>query len=386
MKVLHVIPSLSATQGGPSVALPLMERVLTEAGVAVTVATTDDDGPRAHMSVRPGQPVIVNGATRFYFRKQTEFYKCSVPLWRWLVRRVREFDVVHVHALFSFASVAAARCALRSRIPYVVRPLGVLNRWGMENRRPWLKRISLRWIEGPLLRHAAAVHYTSRREQEEAEQAGVCAAGAVIPLGIDTRAFRQLPGPDRFQRRFPQAVGRTLILFLSRLDKKKGLDLLLPAFAKLRRKHPRPLLVLGGDGQDGFVRRLMNSARELGIQPDVVWAGHLEGEDKLSALSAASVFVLPSYSENFGIAAVEAFAAGLPSVLTSEVAVASEAQLAKAARVVPCEVASLTAALGEMLSDPELRAQMSANAVRLAAQRFSFEAMGKNLVNLYESI
>jgi glycosyltransferase involved in cell wall biosynthesis len=351
----------------------------------MTVATTDDHGPRAHMSVPLGQPVKVNGATRFYFRKQTEFYKCSVPLWRWLARHVRQFDVVHVHALFSFASVTAARCARRCRVPYVIRPLGVLNRWGMENRRPWLKRISFCWIERPLLRRAAAVHYTSRRERDEAEEAGVRATAAVIPLGIDTRAFRQLPGPDQFHRRFPQALGRTLIMFLSRLDEKKGLDLLLPAFANLRREHPRALLVIGGSGDEAYERRLVNLAQELRIEPDVVWTGQIEGQDKLSALSAASVFVLPSYSENFGIAAVEAFAAGLPSVLTSEVAIASEAEQAKAALVVPCDVASLTTALREFLCDPELRRQMSANAVRLAAQRFSLEAMGKSLVNLYQS-
>jgi glycosyltransferase involved in cell wall biosynthesis len=386
VKVLHVIPSLSPRHGGPSFALPLMERALTEAGVEVTVATTDDDGPGGRVSVALGLPVPVNGASHFFFRKQTEFYKCSVPLWRWLAGHVGEFQVVHVHALFSFASVAASRCARQRRVPYIIRPLGVLNRWGMENRRPWLKRVSLRWIEGPLLRRAAAVHYTSQREREEAENAGVRAAGAVIPLGIDTRAFRKLPGPDQFQRRFPQAVGRTLILFLSRLDEKKGLDLLLPAFANVHRKHPRALLVIGGSGNETYLRKLMKLAQELGIQPDVVWTGHLEGEDKLSALSAASVFVLPSYSENFGIAAVEAFAAGLPSVLTHEVAVASEAQLAKAALVVTCEATKLTAALEEFLCDPELRRQMAGNAVRLAAQRYSLEAMGKSLVNLYEGI
>src|ERR1051325_6317842 len=116
-----------------------MERALTQAGVEVTVATTDDNGPGAHLSVPLCQAQSGNGATRYYFRKQTEFYKCSIPLWRWLGRRVGEFDLVHVHALFSFASVAAARCARRRRIPCVIRPLGVLNRWGMQHRRALLK-------------------------------------------------------------------------------------------------------------------------------------------------------------------------------------------------------------------------------------------------------
>ena len=77
MKVLHVIPSLSPSQGGPSFALPLMERALRGEGIEVAVATTDDDGPGARIDVALGQPLSVNGATRYYFRKQTEFYKYS---------------------------------------------------------------------------------------------------------------------------------------------------------------------------------------------------------------------------------------------------------------------------------------------------------------------
>ena len=109
MRILHVIPSLSHRHGGPSIALPLMERALLAAGIDVTVATTNDDGPGGRIDVALGYPLAVNGATRYYFGKQTEFYKFSLPLARWLDRHVADFDVVHVHALFSHASVAGAR-------------------------------------------------------------------------------------------------------------------------------------------------------------------------------------------------------------------------------------------------------------------------------------
>jgi glycosyltransferase involved in cell wall biosynthesis len=386
LKVLHVIPSLSPTQGGPSFALPLMERALTQAGVEVTVATTDDNGPRTRLSVPLGQPQTTNGATRYYFRKQTEFYKCSVPLWRWLGRRVGEFDLVHVHALFSFTSLAAARCARRRRVPYVIRPLGVLNRWGMENRRALLKSLSFRLIETPMLRRAAAMHYTSEQERIEAEAAGATARPFVVPLGLDLRPLQTLPGPDRFFKRWPQAMDRAVVLFLSRIDPKKGLDLLIDAFAAVKKRHADAALVIAGNGEESFVRGLRERAERVGIAGDVVWAGFLDGADKLAALAAARVFVLPSHSENFGIALVEALAAGLPCITTEGVAVSADVRECNAGLVVPAESSALAVALDRLLSDGDLRARLGGNARRLAIERFSLEAMGAALKRLYENV
>ena len=109
-----------------------------------------------------------HGVNCIFFRRNFLPYKISFSLRRWLTRHVSEFDLVHIHALFSFSSWAAASAARKHQVPYVVRPLGVLNRWGLANRRPLLKRIWLRFIEIPLLRRAAAIHYTAESEREEA--------------------------------------------------------------------------------------------------------------------------------------------------------------------------------------------------------------------------
>ena len=113
MKVLHVIPSLSPSQGGPSKALPEMARALVQAGVSVDVACTDDDGTGLRLSeVSHGVPVThADGFRVFYFPKQTEFYKVSLPLLRWLCRHAREYDVIHVHTVFSFSTVAGSLAA-----------------------------------------------------------------------------------------------------------------------------------------------------------------------------------------------------------------------------------------------------------------------------------
>ena len=131
MRVLHVIPSLSAVHGGPTQAMASMEHALREQGVHLEIATTDDDGPDRHMAVPLGQAVAHAGTTHWYFPKRTEFYKVSPGLARWLAREAARFDLLHLHALFSFSTTAAARAARKAGVPYVVRPLGTLNHYGL---------------------------------------------------------------------------------------------------------------------------------------------------------------------------------------------------------------------------------------------------------------
>ena len=383
MKVLHVIPSLSSTQGGPSFALPLMERALAGSAVEMTVVSTDDDGPGRHLAVPLGQPVFSHSATRFYFRKQAEFYKVSLPLSHWLNKNVNQFDLVHIHALFSFSSTAAAWAARKQEIPYIIRPLGVLNHWGMENRRKFLKSLSFRFVEFPILQHAAALHYTSHAEQQEAEQTGAKVPSVIIPLGIDTAAFEKLPRPESFLNRFPQARGKKLVLFLSRLDAKKGLDMLLPAFVAVKRRQPQAMLIVAGNGEKEFTDNLQRQSVKLGLANDILWPGFLAGTEKLSAFSVATVFVLPSYSENFGIALVEALAAGLPCVTTTGVAVSKEIAANNAGIVVPPNEIGLAAALDKLLADEVLCERLGGNARRLAQAQFSLVALREALLKLY---
>lgn len=386
MKVLHVIPSLSLRHGGPSVALPLMEQALVSLGVEVFVAATDDDDTAAHRSAPGGDSLVERGARRIFFRKQTDLYKYSRPLALWLRAHVAEFDIVHVHALFSHASVAGARAARRAGVPYVIRPLGVLGTYGMSQRRPLLKRLSFHLIERRLLRDAAAIHYTSESEREEAEQQGVRGAGVVIPLGLELAKFEHLPQPDRFLRRWPSAAGRKLVLFLSRVDPKKGLELLIDAFLEVRQSEPSTLLAVGGSGDAAYVESLQRRAESVGLGSDILWLGYLDEPRKLEALGAASAFVLPSHSENFGIAAVEALAAGVPSVLTVGVGVSREVAAAGAGLVVAGEPGEISKALLRILGEVSLAAALSANAKALARERYSLEVMGRNLKKLYDEV
>lgn len=386
MRVLHVIPSLSPSSGGPSVALPAMARALAAQGVHVCAATTDDDGPgRCLVGVPLGVEAAQDGGWSVRrFAKQTEFYKVSLPLRRWLREHVHEFDVVHVHAVFSFASLAAGRAAAARKIPFIVRPLGVLNRWGMANRRRLVKSLSFRLLELPMLRRAAAMHYTSQMELQEAARFHLQNRQVVIPIGIDMSPFASLPSAAIFTDQFPATVARRNVLFLSRIDVKKGIDLLLAAFARICPQHPGAHLVVCGGGSSELVAALKKQAQSLGIGGRVTWAGEVTGQTRLAAFAAAELFVLPSHSENFGIALLEAMAAGLACISSDQVALAVD--VAPAVSVVSLDVEAVARSMDALLASTAERGALAAAGREVAFSQYSLEAMGGSLKKLYQEV
>jgi glycosyltransferase involved in cell wall biosynthesis len=174
-----------------------------------------------------------------------------------------------------------------------------------------------------------------------------------------------------------------LVLFLSRLDPKKGLDLLLAAFARVREKHPHAALVIAGDGDPTFIAALKQDSKRFGLDGGISWTGFLQGEEKLAVLADADIFVLPSYSENFGVAVVEAMAAGLAVIVSDQVGIHREISANRAGLVVRCSEPDLADALDRMITDPALRNKAGRNGRKLAA-RFSVNTVCDQLVALYQ--
>lgn len=369
MKVLHVIPSLSVADGGPTHALLMMERALMALGVAVETAATDDGDPADAPA----------GAVHRLFPRRTRFYKASPAFARWIERHACDYDVVHIHALFSFTSWVAARAARRASVPYIVRPLGTLSEYGLAQRRPWLKRLSLSVIEKPMLRHAAAIHFTSEEEARQARALGIEWREAVVPLGVEA-------SPPAVSDRFAPLRGSPCLLFLSRLDPKKNLEGLLEAVPLLQPRWPGLRVLVVGDGPSDYTATLRALAQRLGIADVVQWAGRLEGQAKQEALAAADAFVLPSHSENFGIAAAEALLAGVPCVLGEGIAIAPQAARAGAAIETGTDAGSIARAIERIIASPADAARMRESAVRFARAEFSAAAMGLRLQALYQDV
>jgi glycosyltransferase involved in cell wall biosynthesis len=383
VRVLHVIPSVSLRRGGPSHALYTMVRGLSGAGIDVHVATTDDDD-RGTMHVPLGTPVLRSGGTFYFFPRQLRFYTPSWPLRRWVNEHVGQYDVVHTHAVFSFAGSVAAQAARRRRRPYIVRPLGTLAPYGLQQHR-LLKRISLALVERPLLNGAARIHCTSRMEADEIRALGDWPI-AVIPLGIDLARFPVERNRRWIDEHAPHLHGRRLLLFLSRLHEKKGVELLLDAFARVRQRDAACALIIAGSGRAEYAAALRKRAEALELGTAVYWTGHVEEEARAGLLAAADAFVLPSHAENFGIAVVEALSAGLPVVISDRVGVQQEVRAAGAGWIVPLEVEQWVEALLSILRDDDARLHMGEQARALARREFSADVMTRRLIDLYQSV
>jgi glycosyltransferase involved in cell wall biosynthesis len=366
MKVLHVIPSLGPKRGGPSMAAQLMATACARAGVSVDVATTNDN-ERELLDVPIATPVERNGARYFYFHRDMYPYTVSRGLARWVRAKVKDYDVVHIHALFSFSSTVGARAAARSKVPYILRPLGTLAPYGM-SQHAMLKRISWNVFERRMITNAAAVHFTSGAERDEAKRLAAFKS-EVVPLGIDVAAY------DNSER----SEGKALrVLFLSRIHPKKQLEMLLRAIAVV----PDIVLDVAGSGETAYVQSLKQLTAQLGITHRVRWLGHLEGEQKSNALREAHAFVLASMNENFGIAVVEALASGLPVIVSRGVAIHQEIEAAGAGLIADDE-ATLATSLAS-LRDIGARTRMGEQARLLAERSFSIDAMASGLIGMYD--
>jgi glycosyltransferase involved in cell wall biosynthesis len=383
MNILQIISSNAEVHGGPTRALALIEGELLRLGVHVETATTDDAGRALHNGKSLGEPLFENGVYRWYFRKQTETYKVSIGLAWWIYKNLKRFDLVHIHGLFSFSSLISTWCARFFHIPYIIRPLGTLNTYGLTQRRPWLKKISLALIERPSLRNAAAVHFTSFDEQRDAMDLGVPMNAVIIPIGM----MSFTPCSSSLVRcRFSILSEAPYLLFIGRLNPVKNVDGLLRAFGLLISRFPDLKLLIGGDGDFEYVDTLKKLSADLGLGNRIVWAGHIEGKLKISALSGAIAFVLPSFSENFGIAAAEALRAGLPCVLGRGVGIAQDVVGAGAGVAVSTDPNGIANGITQVLADIRARAEMSTRASALAKDKYTAQAMGARLVQLYYGI
>jgi glycosyltransferase involved in cell wall biosynthesis len=250
-----------------------------------------------------------------------------------------------------------------------------LNQYGITHRRALLKQLSLRWADGPVLRHAAAVHFTLDAEREEAARLGISFNPVVIPLGLEV-----IPLPPSDPKAPPY------VLYLSRIDPKKNLECLLGAWCLIRQSRPDWKLIVAGGGDAEYVTKLQKLADSLGIASSIEWAGEVGGERKAHLLADASIFTLPSHSENFGIAAAEALAAGKACLFTPGVAIGVEAAKAGAARLADGDAEAFSAALTDLMDHPGSRESLAAGARRFAATELSASTMGERLRVLYDGI
>jgi glycosyltransferase involved in cell wall biosynthesis len=376
MRVLHVIPSIAARDGGPSKVVLDTCKALRSAGIEAEIATTNADGER-NLPIPKEMPSLVDGVPVYFFRRQSRWrYKFSWDLTKWLKHNVANYDLLHLHALFSYSTAAAANYARKRGVPYILLPHGMLGPWPLQKRR-LLKKLYLKLVEERNLEDAAAVHFTA--EDELLTSAFVGRSRFVLPYVVDL--FSETNG-----NRSPAETRRTRILYLSRLDPKKGVDLLTQALEKLAEEGAEFELVLAGDGDPDYENHVKAMVRNCQLSDKTTFLGFVEGEAKAAVLKSADIFVLPSYDENFGIAVTEAMAAGLPVVVTDRVNIHDEIRKANAGFVVSPAVDSLSAALRRLMDDGGLRVELGQRGRKLVRDKFSLATTTHETVQIYHDV
>ncbi len=389
LRILHVIPSLSPLLGGPSSAILPMVAALRASGVEAEIATTNGDGP-GELDVPLGELTDYQGvATRFFPRCKAPLpgirsFHYSRSLTAWLKEHIREYSALHVHMIFLFPSTAAMRIARAAGVPYLVRPVGMLDKWSLRQK-AFKKKCYLGLVEGRNLEAATAFQVMSPQEKHELERLDLPGKLVEIPHGISPPAL--IPDAHGILRRKLGLEEREkIILFMSRFHPKKGLDLLIPALGKLR-DSPFTLVLAGGGAPayQGEIKRLLDDAVIAGR---TVFPGFLRGGEKDLFLQGADLFALTSYDENFGISVLEALASGLPVLVTREVALSAFVESQNlgltAATTAEAVRAALASALDKGASRWDRKERGRIREVTLA--KFQWEQVATQLAATYRDI
>jgi glycosyltransferase involved in cell wall biosynthesis len=382
LKVLHVIPGIAPRYGGPSQVIVSMVTALNRLdNVRAEIATTDAGESRG--SLAGGSP-SAELPVHMFRKTWSERWKYSAGLRRWLRSYAPDYDLINIHAVWSFATVAAARSAAMHGVPYVLRPAGMLSDYTWNNR-GWSKRLYWRLVERRTIDEAAAFHVTSHEEAAEVRAVRADAPVFVIPNGVDAAAFTAPRNPFALRQRCgPAAANLPILLFLSRLHPKKGVaDRLLPAMVAMRT--PCFLAIVGGEDPHaaGHASEIQAAINKLSLQHRVGLLGAVAADERWPLFDGADMFVLPSHSENFGIVVGEAMARGCPVVVTDEVQASSHVSAAGAGEVVPGNVPTLARALDDMLAEASRREVYGQAGRDYALRHFSWNVIAAEIRQMY---
>ncbi len=388
LRILHVIQTLSPRYGGPVTALNTLATEQAKSGHDVTVCTTDSGSTsREKLPDDYFHGLYPDNVDLKVFSGIFTPLLVVPALAQWLQRTIAGFDLVHIHGLYRFPTTYAAYQAYKQGVPYVIRPHGALDPflYDKSSCSVWLKRLYERWFDLPNLRAAGAIHYTAEEERERASFLELQTPSFVIPNGIDWSRFAHLPTRGSFRDKHGYG-NEPLLLFLGRLHFKKGLDLLISAFAAIHRRFPEARLAIAGPENDDYGQRVRGWVAENGLNDAVRFVGHLDGPDVLEAYLDADVFVLPSYTENFGMTVVEAMACGVPVVISDQVNIHAEVAASNAGLVTRCDAGEVTDAVNKLLSDEDMRARMGRAGRSEAQARYTWPAIVDALSREYEAV
>jgi glycosyltransferase involved in cell wall biosynthesis len=376
LKILQVTPFFAPVHGGSAEAPFQIARELVRRGHEVTVYTSDYRLGREYVNALGGAEIVA-------FKTFLNLMKFLVTpaMGKRLGKDISRFDIVHLHNFFTYQNVLACRYARRRGVPYVLQAHGSAATYFQ---RGSLKKMFHALWGRRILEGASCLLAVTPMEAKQYQTLGVdWDKIKIIQHGIDLSEFDNLPPRGEFRKRYNIGADDRVVLFLGRIDRVKGLDLLVKAFNGIKNNLANSTLVIAGP-DDGFLPELKPLVRKFGLENAVVFTGLLQGRDKLEAYVDADVFVLPSSYEIFGITILEALACGTPVVVTDRCGLA-EAVEGEGGLVVPYQVEPLRDAVIKLLKDDKLRQECIAKGRSLVRERFAWSSIIKQIENVYAS-
>ena len=377
MNILEVIQFFSPLHGGSAEVPYQLSKELARREHQVTIYTSD-------YKLSPEYIDSIPDITIRSFKTWLSWLKFYIT--PGMITQIKEefknFNIIHLHNYRTFQNNIAHYYSRKFGIPYVLQAHGSLPR--IVSRKTLKYAYDSIWGY-QLLRDASKVIAVTELEAEQYRSNGVAEDKIVIiPHGINHAEFVDLPKRGEFRSAYKINDDEKVILWLGRIDRTKGLDILVRAFTTLGQTLSDTRLVIAGP-DDGYLSALRQLIDEIKIDRSILFTGPLYGQDKLTAYVDADIFVLPSSYEIFGITALEAMACGTPVIITDRCGIA-EMVKDKAGLVVPCDMGQLRDALRQMLDNDELRREYSKKGKKLVLEKFNWERVAEQVERVYEEV
>lgn len=359
MRILHYLSEVTLVHGGVVRSVLDISKGLASRGHAVTLACFDDTSvpPEWKAGAGGGLPRAITLAWPGLPKPVRRFGPAEV---RRLADEIAACDVVHLHGPWESTNVQIAEIARKVGRPYVVSTHGMMDDWCMAQG-AMKKRFYVAWRTRPMLEGAARVLFTAEGEKMQGLRwcPGAASRAEVLPLLFDFDDFRDLPGAALARERFePLRTDGPIVLFLSRLHPKKGVETLIDACSILKREQFRFRLIIAGTGEASYEEALKRRAIDSGLSDRTYFLGMVTGREKVSLFEAADVSVLPTSQENWGFVILESLAAGTPVVTTKGVDIWPELQAGGGTLITEPGPHSVADGVRELLEHPERAASM----------------------------
>lgn len=386
LKLLVVTPCYypAIVYGGPVNAVHEMNKALVKSGIAVTVFTTNANGP-VDLDVALEQETDVDGVKVVYYeRSLIKSYFYSPKLSKSLKINVKSFDVVHINWMYVYTSKVAATECIRQCVPYIITPHGMLDSYSISLKGTLKKKLYIFFIERRNILNARYIHYASLGEKQESLASGWNINEVVIPniIALPDQVLNPVIGENMYKK-YPELIDKCIVLFVGRLNYIKGLDQLLKGWKRVVASIPNAHLIVAGPDADGYMPTLIRLVDENVIHNSVTFTGTVIGDEKAELFRISEVFVSSSYLESFGMAIAEAMAYGLPVSITDRVNIKTEINSSHAGLISSCDPVSISNNLIYLLENKYEAKQMGLRGKILVAEKFEMSVVVKKMEELY---